>query len=693
MADRLENIGKPLLEAFPDTSEKYKKSGRSEVAESIQRAILTGSPDAMPDIKFDLKDKNGKWEERYWSLIHYPISQDGVVVGVYQETKDITNERAVSNKLDRTLRQLEQILSTSKVGTWQWHIQQDYMAADDNLVEMFSADTPLAKKGLPLETFIATIHEDDRERVRTAIQDAIDNGSPYEEEYRTVSKKGNTRWVIARGTVDLDDGGEPMLFSGTIIDITDRKRAADVQAFLSNVSKELSSTLNYKKMLVGITNLCVPTIADWCTIDLYDPEKGFEQVSVAHQDPKKVDEAREYRRKNTLDIDEPTGIPNVLRTGKTEYYPNITEQMLEAGIQDPEQLTYMKSLNLHSVVMAPLRINEKVVGGITFVTSDSHRYITETDLEVINDLAHRISLAMTNSKLYADSQQSLKHQKKLEQDLLHEKQKLALRVKERTHQLQLTNEGLRDEIDKRETAERKLYDHSKELTRSNEELENFAYVASHDLQEPLRKIQSFGDLLLSEYGDSLGIEGADYLKRMHSAANRMSNLIGDLLDFSRVARKTHPKRDVDLNIVVSEVLGDLETRIVETNATVKTGKLPVICADPTHMRQLFQNLIGNALKFHKPGQPPLVTVRSRTKSNGVEVTVSDNGVGFDEKYLDRIFSVFQRLHERTKYEGTGIGLAICRKIVEYYGGTITASSKKGEGATFSVWLPIKIRKK
>jgi light-regulated signal transduction histidine kinase (bacteriophytochrome) len=169
----------------------------------------------------------------------------------------------------------------------------------------------------------------------------------------------------------------------------------------------------------------------------------------------------------------------------------------------------------------------------------------------------------------------------------------------------------------------------------------------------------------------------------------MSTLIADLLTFSRVTRKKPVTQQVDLNETVRDVTSDLETRIKDTKAAVSIGKLPTIEADPTHMRQLFQNLIGNAVKFHRPDVTPVVTVKSKVKNDGYEMTVTDNGVGFDEKYLDRIFAVFQRLNERSSYEGTGIGLAVCRKIVERYGGTITATSVKGKGSTFIVWMPHK----
>ncbi|NET45121.1 PAS domain S-box protein [Okeania sp. SIO2B3] len=226
---------------------------------------------------------------------------------------------------------------------------------------------------------------------------------------------------------------------------------------------------------------------------------------------------------------------------------------------------------------------------------------------------------------------------------------------------------------------------------SNQELEDFAYVASHDLQEPLRKIQTFGDRLKIKYGGVLDEKGQDYLQRMQSAAKRMQILIRDLLNFSRITTKAQPYVPVTLSQIVAEVIDDLENPIEQTKAQVEVGELLTIQADSIQMRQLFQNLIGNALKFHIPGNCPIVKVEAILQSeiNQVQIMVSDNGIGFEEKYLDRIFTPFQRLHGKQKYQGTGIGLAICRKIVERHNGNITARSIPNQGTTFVITLPIK----
>ena len=238
------------------------------------------------------------------------------------------------------------------------------------------------------------------------------------------------------------------------------------------------------------------------------------------------------------------------------------------------------------------------------------------------------------------------------------------------------------------------------LARSNAELEQFAYVASHDLQEPLRKIQAFGDRLRAGSREALGEQGLDYLERMQNAAVRMRALITDLLTLSRIMTRGQPFAPVNLTHVAREVASDLEVRIEQTAARVQIGELPTIEADPTQMRQLLQNLISNSLKFHRPDEPPVIKVCGTAPAGTgpnldgsaiptCRITVEDSGIGFDERHLDRILLPFQRLHGRQEYEGTGIGLAISRKILERHGGSLTATSAPGQGATFIVTLPIR----
>lgn len=254
-------------------------------------------------------------------------------------------------------------------------------------------------------------------------------------------------------------------------------------------------------------------------------------------------------------------------------------------------------------------------------------------------------------------------------------------------------------IDQRRRTEDQLVTSTLQLTQSNRELEDFATVASHDLQEPLRKIHSFVGCLREEQSSTLTPEGLSYLTRIQGATKRMTQLIADLLELSRISSQGRPLIPVNLNYVIAGVVSDLEASLTQSGGRVEIDHLPVVASDEVQMRQLLQNLIGNALKFHRKDVAPVVRVTSellagidpsgRTQpATACQLSISDNGIGFDEKYLDRVFTVFQRLHGRGVYEGTGIGLAVCRRIVERHGGTITARSQPGHGSTFIVTLPL-----
>lgn len=266
---------------------------------------------------------------------------------------------------------------------------------------------------------------------------------------------------------------------------------------------------------------------------------------------------------------------------------------------------------------------------------------------------------------------------------------LAWRVIRSAELVSEANAKLADVNQELSRANESLHHRAAELARSNEELESFASIASHDLQEPLRKVRTFTEQLSVLEADHLSDKGLDYLGRANAAAERMQKLIEDLLKFSRVSTQARPFEAVDLSEVTRRVVNDLERQTEEAGAVVDVGPLPVIEADPLQMQQLMQNLISNAIKFRRPGVAPEVKVRTEVGEGRLRLTVSDNGIGFEPRYAARIFRIFERLHGRTDYPGTGIGLALCRKIADRHGGTIEADSELGHGATFTVLLPLK----
>lgn len=568
----------------------------------------------------------------------------------------------------------EQALTYSSVGTWQWDLVSDTTTADRNFAQLFGIECDGDTVTVKAKEIMKSIHEEDRKKLNKLMEIAIKNHSTYEAEFRVVRPGGATKWLLGRGKAEYDEHDKPVRFPGVVIDVTEQKQAERKLHLIAKASEQFSASLDYRKTLNTIAGLIVPDIADWCTIDLLE-DGEIKLISLAHVDPQKVEWAKQLREnQGPIDLNAPSGSAWVIRTGETEFVPVINDDLLVAAAKDKKELKLLRDLSLRSAITVPMKIDGKAIGAMTLISTEEERYYDEDDVDVAQALANRAALAVYNANLFKKAQTEIDERKKLQDELEELNKQLEDRVQKRTEQLQ---------------------EYSAHLSRSNQELQDFAYVASHDLQEPLRKIRAFGDILMSEYKVGLG-DGAEYLERMQNAAARMSILIEDLLAFSRVTTRPPVHALVDLQHIADEVKGDLEYQIQRTNGIVEIGELPSIEADPTHMRQLFQNLIGNALKFSRPNVPPVVKVWSETtkKPKAVHtIHVQDNGIGFDEKYLDRIFSVFQRLHGKDSYEGTGIGLAVVRKITERYNGTITATSKKNQGSTFTVTFPITKKEK
>jgi signal transduction histidine kinase len=261
---------------------------------------------------------------------------------------------------------------------------------------------------------------------------------------------------------------------------------------------------------------------------------------------------------------------------------------------------------------------------------------------------------------------------------------MALAVHRGVSDLRHAREQLLLEAEARARVNEQLENANASLRSSNRELEQFAYVSSHDIQEPLRMIRSFSQLFVQRHGGSLNEEGHELLGYVVDGAERAQRLVNDLLQYSRVGRSERPFERVELDEVLGRALATLEPAISESGAHVeRDGTLPAVRGDASQLESLFVNLVGNALKYHHPDRPPRIRIVGRSTGSSVQVRVEDNGIGFDDEYAEKIFLMFQRLHGRGVYEGTGIGLALCERIVERHGGTIRASGVPGEGATFS----------
>jgi PAS domain S-box-containing protein len=599
--------------------------------------------------------------------------------------------------------------------------------------------------------WIEHLHPEDRVRYLSAYTDAFAVREPFEVEYRLRRHDGIYRWVLARGTPRFTPSGAFAGYVGLCMDVTDRKRADEavrrsennLSDFFENANVGLQwirgdgvilrankaelDLLGYaREEYIGhnITEFHTHTeTSSDLLIRLNNGEKldnypaqlrckdgGTRDVLIAStgfwEGGKFV-----HSRSFTRDITELKQVTEGLRRSEARYR-TLTEmipQMVWNAGADGEISYFNQRWSDYTGISLERaagrgwltavhpddgeRVYSEWRHTISRSSSDIDHFTQEFRLRRAADGMYRWMLAVAVPLYRPDgtvdqwigAMADIDDQKRQSENLEH-------MVRRRTA-------ALLEQIEERKRAEQKVQAVATELSRSNAELEQFAYVASHDLQEPLRKIQAFGDRLKTKVRDDLPETGREYVDRMLNSAGRMRRLIDDLLTFSRVTTQPRVFTRINLVDIVQEVVSDLSERIEQAEGTVKLGELPCIDADPTQMRQLFQNLIANAVKFQRPGVPPVVEIVGELLidspiPNGeplptCRLTIRDNGIGFDEKYLDRIFQVFQRLHGREEYEGTGIGLAICRKIVEQHGGAITARSRLGEGTTFVVTLPIR----
>jgi signal transduction histidine kinase len=421
-----------------------------------------------------------------------------------------------------------------------------------------------------------------------------------------------------------------------------RQRAEEEErkaSFLAEAGRVLLASLDYEKTFAAVVDLAVPSFADWACVDILDGSGEVKRVANKHLDPEKIRLNEELRsRFPQLETD----IPRIaLRSGRPVFIEHISDDLIARYGRSPEHVEMFMKLGINSVIFAPLVANERSFGMLMFVTIESGRRYTSSDFALAQELARRAATAVENARLYTESQK----------------------------------------------AQEALARSNAELRRANEDLNQFAYSASHDLREPLRMLVLYSQMLERSCGDSLDTQAQEYLKFIADGAKRMDMLLADLLDYMRVANAAPAVSEpIDASAVLERALTNLGASIQDAGAHIGAKRLPRLRVEAVHLLQLFQNLIGNAIKY-RSDCPPEIEVWSEQDGAHCKICVKDNGIGIAREYWEQVFGIFKRLHDRSKYPGTGIGLAICQKIVDRYGGRIWLDSEKGKGSTFYFTLP------
>ncbi|HXF63210.1 MAG TPA: PAS domain S-box protein [Caldilineaceae bacterium] len=446
-----------------------------------------------------------------------------------------------------------------------------------------------------------------------------------------------------------DASGEIVGMTVAAMDITERTRAEERLVLLAEASRLLSSSLDYEETLQRVAEAIVPHMADWCAIDLLTPDRRIELMGVGHVDPAKIEWARELRQRRSPNPADPSGVANVIRTGKPEFYPEIDLLRYIDAAPDAETRNLLREVGFKSAIVVPLNARHQTLGAITMVWSDSDRRYDEADLEFAEELARRAAVAIDNARLYQEARAA-------EADLRALNETLEQRVVERTQ----------------------------ELNRSNQELDQFAYVASHDLKAPLRAIDHLATWIEEDAGHLLPPRSREHLAKMRGRIERMEGLLDDLLTYSRAGRQRGDVRAVDTRALMARVVELVSPP--EGFQIIVEEPMPTLVTLDVPLETVLRNLLGNAIKHHDK-ESGVIIVRARDLGDMLEFTVQDDGPGIEPRYHERIFQMFQTLRPRDRLEGSGIGLAVVKKIVEHVGGRVWVQSELGAGATFGFTWP------
>ena len=457
-------------------------------------------------------------------------------------------------------------------------------------------------------------------------------------------------------------------------DITEKKRAEERLHFLSRASAILSSSLDYRTTVSQVAQLLVPQLADWCGIQLLDERGELRQLAVAHTDPEKVKWAWELDKRYPVDMDAPVGVPNVLRTQKSELYSEIADEMLVAGAVDDEHLAILRELGMASVLIVPLLSRSGVIGVISLIAAESGRRYGAADQALVEELAERAGLAIDNSRLYtatADARAAIELSRaQLEQVVA---------------EMRRTNDDLTEKTQLAEEARRAAEE-------ANRVKSDFLAHMSHELRTPLNAIAGYADLMQLGIHGELTPHQSEDLERIKRAQRLLLGHINDVLNFAKVdAGHIHYEiRPFALRSVVSQLDILVEPQMAARSLQYDGGDIPesiMVCADEEKVRQILVNLLSNATKFTPPGGR--ISIRVASSEHTVRVDVTDTGMGIPADKLDTIFDPFVQL-ERTlssSHQGTGLGLAISRDLARGMAGQLTVTSTDGEGSTFSLVLP------
>jgi PAS domain S-box-containing protein len=678
---------------------------------------MSGSGEIPQPLMLRWITKNGHviWTEQ---RIIPTYDETGNLVALEGVARDITERKQTEEALRKSERRRRQAQQLARMGYWDWDVATETLHWSPEVFDIFGQDpqhfTPTA------ERFEALIHPEDREAFLEQRSQMLEAEGYASIEHRIVLPDGSTRHVLELAEVHRDAQGEVVQVSGTVQDITERKRTeealseseallkrsqvmAHVGSWVFDAATEQLRWSEETYRIFGVRRSDFdPTYErflmsvhpdDRAAVDAEFSEslkRGVEEYEIEHRIIRRdtgeirwVHEKCEHVRDGAGALLRSVGmVQDITERRRAEEALREAHQCLEAffehsprlaGIFDREGRYRMAN---PATAQALGRTPEDIAG-------QTFRELLSP--EVAETFMNRIDrMVESQGPLAIDDQIVIGDEERIFETIL-----FPLSWEGETP---LTFGFMASDVTERKRAERELARYAAELKRSNRELEQLGYVLSHDLQEPARTVKGYLDLLARRCRGQLDSQTDTYIAHAMDGAERMQEMIRALLDLSRIETRGHTFAPVDVEALVERTLTMLQPTLEATAATVTYDALPTVHADPAQLAQVFQNLITNALKFRRDEVAPQVEISADRKDGAWHFSVADNGIGVDPKQADRVFQIFQRLHTREEYPGTGIGLALCRKVIERHGGRIWVESEPGEGATFYFTLPVRRHK-
>ena len=597
-----------------------------KVLERWKASIASGEPF---DMVFPIKGADGLYRP-FLTRVNPLVGEGGRILYWFGTNTDVAELREAREALAVSEERLRLALEAGRMGVWDWNVRTGDLKWSDSL-EPLHGLAP-GTFGGTFDHFQQLIHPDDREATNAAIRQALETGGEFYVEFRNVWQNGGIHWIAGSGKVFPGDDGQPLRMIGIGLDVTQRKRAEQTAGFLADASAVLAVLVDFDSTLQKVSSLAVPSFADWATVDLAEADGSLRRVSVSHIDPAKVQLAHDVHRRFPPDPTAPQGVWNILRTGRSEIVPEITDELLVQSVNDDELLGIMRQLGLKSYIGVPLNVRGKPLGVITFINAESgHRY-DQTDLAVAEDLASRAAIAIENAQLY------------------------------------------------------------RELRDADQRKDEFLATLAHELRNPLAPIRNGLQVLrLAGGGGGMADEARSMMERQLS---QMVRLVDDLLDVSRITRNKLElrKERVSLAAVINSAVETSRPLIEQARHTfsLTLPSAPVyLDADLTRLAQVFSNLLNNAAKYTEPSGR--ISLTGELSGAEVVVQVRDSGLGIPADALPRIFEMFSQVDRNMERAqgGLGIGLTLVRRLVEMHGGTVEARSDgPGRGSQFVVRLPV-----